>query len=204
MKSSPLTFKVSKLWNSAEGTTEKIAFDAEVKFDPSEINAVSSLTGDLMLVKLKNEISAIVTDAEITVSFLCSKCLKKFNRDILIPGAEREFLAKKPHKDDDENDLYLIDMKNLTIDLAEMMRQEIILHFPFIQVCSESCKGLCGRCGTDLNKKKCLCKTENLDNMPFQDLKKTILIPKANGKTSRSQVQNPQKENKKPVRRVRA
>lgn len=172
MKTSPLQFKISRLRNGAEGTNETIEFDEKVEFDPNEINAVTNLTGELMLVKLKNEISAMVTDAEITVIFTCNKCLKEFKQTISIPNAEREFYEKKPHDAEDITDVYLIDLKNLTIDLTEMMRQEIILHFPFIPVCSESCKGICQSCGADLNKKKCQCKAEEVGNKPFKDLKK--------------------------------
>lgn len=170
----PLTFKVAKLWTGPEGTTEKIPFDVKVEYDPREINAASSLTGDLMLIKLKEEISAIVTGAEISVRFPCTRCLKEFTCAVSIPSAEREFLARKPRKIDDINDVYLIDMKNLTIDLTEMMRQEIILHFPFIPVCSKHCKGICQTCGADRNKKPCACKADALEYKPFANLKKII------------------------------
>jgi uncharacterized protein len=170
----PLTFKVAKLWTSPAGTTEKIQFDVKAGFNPKEINAASNLTGDLMLIKLKEEISAIVTDAEISVIFPCNKCLKEVTLQVFVPSAEREFLAKKPDKSEDVNDLYLIDKKNLTIDLTEMMRQEIILHFPFIPVCSKHCKGICQTCGTDRNKKPCKCKKGDLEYKPFANLKKII------------------------------
>jgi|WetSurMetagenome_2_1015567.scaffolds.fasta_scaffold166926_4 uncharacterized protein len=170
----PLTFKVSKLWTSPEGSTEKISLNVKTQFDPAEIDAVSELTGDLMLIKLKDEISALISDACITVQFTCDKCLKKFTKEVCIPNAERQFLATKPPKVEDVNDLFVIDMKNLTIDLTEMMRQEIILHFPFIQVCSKHCKGICQTCGADRNKKPCGCKDQSPENKPFANLKKII------------------------------
>ena len=30
-------------------------------------------------------------------------------------------------------------------------------------LCKEDCKGLCQKCGTDLNKEKCSCKAEEID-----------------------------------------
>ncbi len=170
----PLTFKVSKIWTGSEGSTEKICLNAKIAYEPSEIDVVSPLRGDLMLVKLKEEISALVTDACVTVRFTCQKCLKKYEEEVFMPAVEREFLASKPAKVEDPADLFLIDMKNLTIDLTEMMRQEIILHFPFIQVCSKHCKGICQTCGADRNKKTCGCKEQSLENKPFADLKKII------------------------------
>ncbi len=43
-------------------------------------------------------------------------------------------------------------------DLTEELRECIILSFPSNPLCSADCKGLCPRCGADLNKGKCSCK----------------------------------------------
>ena len=171
-QSSPLTVKVAKLWTSPEGATQKFPLDVKVEYPAAEINAVSNLTGELMLIKLKEEISAIISGAEIKVGFICNRCLKEFIATVKIPGAEREFLPRKPSVMDDLNDVYLIDMKDLTIDLNEMVRQEIILHFPQVPVCLKSCKGLCSVCGKNLNKEKCRCKKTEEEIKPLAALKK--------------------------------
>jgi uncharacterized protein len=174
-QSSPLTVKVAKLWTSPEGTTQKFPLDVKLQYPPEEINAVSSLTGELMLIKLKDEISVIISNAEVKVGLKCNRCLKPFVATVRIPGAEREFLSRKPSMIDDLNDVFLIDMKDLTIDLGEMVRQEIILHFPFIPVCSNSCKGLCPVCGKNRNLTPCACKAEDTETYkPFRGLKKMI------------------------------
>jgi uncharacterized protein len=170
----PLTFKVAGIWTSPEGTTERQDIDVKTDFDKKDIDAAGNLTGDLMLIKLREEISAIVTDAEIPVHLTCNRCLKSYVEIVKIPTAEREFLIKRPPKWEDINDVYLIDMKNLLIDLTEMLRQEIILHFPLIPVCSKSCKGICQVCGSDRNKKPCGCKEKEALHQPFKDLKKMI------------------------------
>jgi len=172
---SPLSFKIAKLWTGVEGTTVKQPIDVKLEFPGTEIDAVTSLTGELMMIKLKDEISVILKDAEIGVRFKCSRCLKEFEATVEIPGSEREFLSQRPTIADDLNEVCLIDMKDLTIDLFEMVRQEIILHFPFIQVCSDGCKGLCPHCGQDRNKKMCKCKGEDIGTFkPFGNLKKII------------------------------
>lgn len=172
----PLTFKVAKLWGSPEGTTQKITVDAKVQFDPKEIDAATHLKGSLLLIKLKDEISAIISDSTIGVRVTCQRCLKTFVEKISIPGAEREFLPHPPRPADDQNEFFLIDMNAMSIDLTEMMRQEIILHFPLISVCSKSCRGLCQYCGKDRNKKLCKCKPaeEPGTQKPFKNLKKLL------------------------------
>lgn len=171
---SPLTFKIAKLWGSPEGAIQKIPVDVKVMYDPEEIDAASRLEAKLLLIKLKDEISAIVSDASISVRFMCSRCLKKFVEEIKIIGVEREFLPRLPrHGADDRHDIFFIDLNAMTIDLTEMMRQEIILHFPLVSVCSKSCRGLCQYCRKDRNKIRCRCqeREEIGTYKPFKNLK---------------------------------
>ncbi len=43
------------------------------------------------------------------------------------------------------------------VDLTEDIRQEILLAYPMIPVCTPDCKGLCRRCGQNLNERTCAC-----------------------------------------------
>jgi uncharacterized protein len=49
------------------------------------------------------------------------------------------------------------------IDLADDVRQTVVLAVPLKLLCKEECKGLCPRCGADLNKELCICPPEALD-----------------------------------------
>ena len=170
-----LKFNIGKLWNSGVGTTEKFSLDAPVKFDDKEINPVSNLVADIMLINLKEEVSAIVENAEITLKRKCEKCLTTYEQTIEIVSAERQFISTKIDPEDDPNENFLIDFSQMTIALYEMIRQEIILHFSLISVCSKSCEGLCPACGKNQNKSKCSCKTEDLERQkPFKNLKNII------------------------------
>ena len=44
------------------------------------------------------------------------------------------------------------------VDLGEEIRQELLLVLTFIPLCRDDCKGICTRCGLNLNKEKCKCK----------------------------------------------
>ena len=174
-KKTTLTFKIAKLWSQPEGSTEKHDIDVKVDFNPEDVNAKSNLKAELLLIKLKNEISAIFRDLELDVEQTCSKCAKKFNTTINIESAERQFVAVEPTRFDDPTDVYMIDIDDFTIDLSELVRQEIILHFAPFPVCSESCKGLCQHCGKDKNIGNCKCKdTDPTQHKPFANLKDLI------------------------------
>lgn len=44
-----------------------------------------------------------------------------------------------------------------SVDLTDDMREAIILAFPRYPVCRPECRGLCGRCGKNLNIEACTC-----------------------------------------------
>lgn len=46
------------------------------------------------------------------------------------------------------------------IDLHELLRQQYYLALPVKTICTENCKGLCSRCGTNLNSNECRCPQE--------------------------------------------
>jgi uncharacterized protein len=60
------------------------------------------------------------------------------------------------------------------INLAEIIREQLILTLPDYPECNASCQGLCGNCGINLNKSICKCKVEkNVEKAenPFSALK---------------------------------
>ncbi len=174
-KKTPLTFNIARLWGSGEGTNEKLDLDVKVEFSGEGLDLKTGLTGELMFIKLKDNISVIVKNLVVKAKFSCAKCLKEYNEKVVIPEAERQFFGES-QKEDAFNDYYLIDSKAMTIDLNDMVRQEIILHFPLIPVCSKRCKGLCQYCGKDKNKALCKCKGEEIaeTHKPFKNLKKLL------------------------------
>jgi len=44
------------------------------------------------------------------------------------------------------------------VDLTSDIREDILLAFPFVALCSKTCKGLCPRCGANRNLESCDCK----------------------------------------------
>ena len=41
------------------------------------------------------------------------------------------------------------------LDITDDVRQEILLSYPVRFLCKEDCRGLCPRCGTNLNERSC-------------------------------------------------
>ena len=43
------------------------------------------------------------------------------------------------------------------LDVSDDIREDILIAFPTNYLCKEDCKGLCHKCGIDLNKSECSC-----------------------------------------------
>jgi uncharacterized protein len=55
------------------------------------------------------------------------------------------------------------------VDLGEILREQVFLALPEKQLCRESCAGLCGVCGANLNEETCSC-SDTMHDSPFSVL----------------------------------
>lgn len=78
----------------------------------------------------------------------CSRCLEPFVQHLEIDFDER-FSASA------EEDAY--PFKGDKIDISTMVRDNILLEIPLFAVCREDCRGLCTKCGCNLNYERCSC-----------------------------------------------
>ena len=49
------------------------------------------------------------------------------------------------------------------IDLLELAREQVLLSLPEKPLCRDECRGLCPRCGVDLNHESCSCESNTVD-----------------------------------------
>lgn len=176
MSKNGLVFKIGDLLSADHGAI--LDFDIDVKSDldlGDELAVKSSISGKAEFMRIEDAINVIIRDIELELEFECSKCMAKSVRTVKIPHAERVFYFEQQHGDIDIFDTFYVEMKNMTINISDLLRQEIILHFPSIPVCSNSCKGLCTYCGANLNRKPCECPKgpkETDGEKPLSSLKK--------------------------------
>lgn len=62
------------------------------------------------------------------------------------------------------------------MELADSLREQVLLAVPIKAVCSESCKGICPQCGKNLNEGRCNCAPVMTDPRwdALKDLKKNL------------------------------
>ncbi len=71
----------------------------------------------------------------------------------------------------------LIIFSGREIDLREALQEQVVLSIPMWPLCSGACKGLCSKCGANLNDGDCGCR-KNSVNIKFAALKNLKLNKK--------------------------
>ncbi len=93
--------------------------------------------------------------ARTTLDAVCDRCGKAFlqEKEILYSCMLAEELQ---NEDNDE----IVLLEDGMVDVGDLARTAFILGMDTKTLCSEDCKGLCPRCGADLNLGPCSCKKE--------------------------------------------
>lgn len=170
-----IILKIGELLKKQNAETRKLELNKEHDFEDEDIKLLKPLKGEITLIRTSKGINAAIENFETEIELTCSRCLKKYRQKIEIPLIEEHYYIEMPEDALPVDQISLIDQKYHQIDIAEPIRQEILLKFPLIPLCLDSCKGLCSNCGIDLNKKSCSCKREViLRNRPFEKLKSIL------------------------------
>lgn len=91
----------------------------------------------------------------------CRRCLTPVETDFR-SDLTMVFLSEEQDAEDDGG-VYLFEATGRELDLGGAVREEVILAMNPYVVCKPECRGLCPRCGTDLNEDSCDCTEEDLD-----------------------------------------
>ena len=97
----------------------------------------------------------LTLNARSTLDAVCDRCGKAFKQDKDVPFAC--MLAEELQNEDSDEIVLLEDGQ---VDAGELAREAFVLGMDTKTLCSEDCKGLCPRCGADLNLGPCSCKKE--------------------------------------------
>ena len=63
-------------------------------------------------------------------------------------------------------------LKDDRLDLSGLLRESVLLNLPIQPLCRAECRGLCPRCGVNLNDTSCQCRSQAVDPrlLPLQHL----------------------------------
>lgn len=89
------------------------------------------------------------------VQLPCRRCLAEAS-DHVVDEAHLIF-AEPGDEDIDDPDVFQLDPRAHELDLRPALREQWLLAAPGYALCRAECKGLCPRCGADLNAGACDC-----------------------------------------------
>lgn len=131
-------------------------------------------------------------DVDVTLSRrsenIIIKGLVKFTHKLQCSRCSKEILRKRTEKIDvhyvpskllspelelTEKDVNTLFYEGDLINLEQLVRDAIILSMPMKPLCKPDCKGLCPRCGRDLNEGECGCTGRSIDPR-WQTLEKLL------------------------------
>lgn len=154
--------------------TDVLAYENKVirKEVPLELESFDSKLGSFPIVDKSNVLLVIThtsnkniiieAKTDLAISIPCDRCLEpvitKFhidaNKDVNMALIEEDRLNELDEKD------YII---GYDLDVDKLIYGEILLEWPMKVLCKESCKGICNRCGVNLNLGECGCDRTALD-----------------------------------------
>ena len=148
-----------------------LTFSYELPLDIDSEDALSFLYGvsfpSPMKVKgdITNTAGYMRMNLEMSVDYTaqCARCLSEisgeFSLDLEKTVAPRNLLVGL---DEDKLDDYAI-IEDGFLDMDEQLRAQLEMEFPARFLCKEDCKGLCQKCGKNLNEEKCDCVEKEID-----------------------------------------
>lgn len=112
---------------------------------------------------VKDMAGYIVLNLEANVRYTtnCARCLIPVSETKRIVFS-KTVVTEEIGLQNEDNDDYIVS-KDGYIDADETLTEQILLELPLKHLCKEDCKGLCPKCGKDLNKESCSCDTSEPD-----------------------------------------
>jgi uncharacterized protein len=164
-----LRFNVAGLLKESAGATR----DLDVRVSPQSLaglieggRPIADLRGHAHLMRTQRSIfvrGRLATEVEVE----CSRCLVATPVPIAF-DLEAEYFPEidiatgHPLPAPDDDLAFTIDA-NHELDLREAVRQLMLLELPMQSLCEEACRGLCPRCGANLNADPCRCPPDDVD-----------------------------------------
>ena len=92
-----------------------------------------------------------------TIHGTCDRCATDFDRDIDFPI---EVILVTELANEENEDEWVFPLEGDSADLDDIVRTVFVLNLDSKLLCDEDCKGLCHRCGKNLNQGPCSCQKE--------------------------------------------
>ena len=143
---------------------EYVYLEGEPALASDEARLVARCNLNLHATRAGDEVE-LIGSVNAAVGFECDRCLKPLSIPI---DQSFDLFYVPPVKAGDERELGTDDLstgfyQGESIDLDDLVREQLELALPMARLCSEDCQGLCPNCGANLNDGKCACGVTQVD-----------------------------------------
>ena len=149
----------------SEGKTMQVTAELEmdrINFQLGDFPILEKEPAELTVVNTGDRVLEIEGEGSVTVGIPCDRCLEQVS--VKIPYHIKKKLDMKLTDEERINDLdessYLTGMD---LDVDRLVYLEVLMGWPLKILCKEDCKGICSRCGKNLNEGPCGCAEEPKD-----------------------------------------
>ena len=162
----PFLINVGFIVHQTVGYSREFPFDFAHAYLAPDVD----LTDLIGWVRVTRTAQGLLTQVQMEANIVaeCSRCLTEFPQHL-----QTEFTELYAFTANSVNDSGLILPENGKIDLAPILRDEMLLSIPINPVCQPDCKGLCPVCGENLNETTCEHGNEKID--PLLDELRSLL-----------------------------
>ena len=116
----------------------------------------------LVVTNQGERVLTVAGKAVLSLEMPCARCLDS----VIVPfeleiDQELDMNQTKEDRIEALDEQFYINGYNLDVD--QLVGNELTLNLPMRVLCSDNCKGICNRCGTNLNRGTCDCDNRSLD-----------------------------------------
>lgn len=161
---------IIKISNLSEGE-HNFVFDDKVDVLDLDNPFYGKYKSTIILNKLHDQL-IISVNSIFKVKFECDRCATEYKTS-LKSDYKMIYLMNEAPKETDSLNVTYISRDADKIDIKSDVREFALLSIPMKKLCKEDCKGLCYKCGKNLNIEQCSCSTEEFDSRwkPLMNLK---------------------------------
>lgn len=139
-----------------------VPFDYTVDFSGEEVNYEFPFQTPVRVRgELANKADVFYLTAAVTAQLdtHCARCGVPVRREKDLDISL--VIAQSVSNDEGSDDIYVVDGESFELD--DIIREELILNMDMVVLCREDCKGLCPKCGHNLNEGECGCDRTETD-----------------------------------------
>ena len=135
----------------------------EEQVNPSALDLETDIVKFSGPLRIRAEVSKITNAVTVTLSLSglihlnCSRCLADFEVGLKKDLRLNYQVDRAEPRIDTSTSRSVNGERSRTINLDQDIKEEIILDYPLKPLCNPDCKGLCPKCGKNLNEGGCTC-----------------------------------------------